>query len=176
MSRIKRMRLMMRGAVCSAAWVAIALSPWGTPARTLAADHFIEHAQSAPAAPEARGERATPPANSPEQIKRAQAELERLDCLKGRIDGYLGPRTRKAVKDYWAMAKQHPAAQVAITDALIAELAERGDNYCRPARPFFSFGGRGGGGNLVLPFTPGGARPGPLPGTAPKPPAAEAEH
>jgi peptidoglycan hydrolase-like protein with peptidoglycan-binding domain len=37
------------------------------------------------------------PANAPEQIRKAQTELRRLDCLKGRIDGKLGDQTRQAV-------------------------------------------------------------------------------
>jgi peptidoglycan hydrolase-like protein with peptidoglycan-binding domain len=167
------MRLTMRGAVCLAGSVVIAASLWAAPARALASGRLIQYVQNAPGASDAPVEPA--PANSREQIRKAQTELKRLDCLKGRIDGNLGPRTRKAVNDYWAMAKQPAAVEVNITDALIAELAARGDNYCRPARPFFSFGGRGGGGNFVPPFAPG-ARPGPLPGTVPRSPAEEGRH
>jgi peptidoglycan hydrolase-like protein with peptidoglycan-binding domain len=94
-------------------------------------------------------------ANSPEQITRAQTELKRLDCLKGRIDGKLGGQTRQAVKKFWASAKQ-PVVEVDITDELIANLTERGDNFCRPPRRFFSFGGRSGSNlGLPLPFAPG---------------------
>jgi peptidoglycan hydrolase-like protein with peptidoglycan-binding domain len=112
------------------------------------------------------------PANAGEQIRKAQVELKRLNCLKGRIDGKLGPQTRKAVKDFWVMAKE-PVVEVSITDALIADLSERGDNYCRPARPFFSFGGRGPGG-FVPPFAPVGR--GPLPGAVPQPSPPDAAH
>lgn len=160
----------MHRSVCLTALVAIAASPW-TPALGRMSGHLIQSAQNAPAA-SASVEPVVPQANSPAQIRKAQAELKRLDCLKGRIDGHLGPRTRKAVNDYWAMAKQPAPPEVDITDALIAELAERGDNYCRPARPFFSFGGRGG--KFLPPFAPG-ARPGSVPDTAPKSPAAKAE-
>ena len=160
----------MHAAICLAGSVAIAASLWAAPAYALATGRLIAYVENAPRPAEASVKPAAPRANSPEQIRKAQTELKRLDCLKGRIDGNLGPRTRKAVIDYRAMTKQPAAAQVDITDALIAELAERGDNYCRPARPFFSFGGRGG--HFVPPFAPG-ARPAPVPGAAPKPAAAE---
>jgi peptidoglycan hydrolase-like protein with peptidoglycan-binding domain len=114
-------------------------------------------------------------ANSPEQIRKAQTELRRLDCFNGRIDGKLGDQTRQAVKKFWASAKQ-PVAEVNITDELISSLAERGDNFCRPPRRFFGFGGRpGGNSGLPLPFAPG-ARPGSVPAPAaqpPSPPAAQ---
>jgi hypothetical protein len=110
------------------------------------------------------------PANSPEQIRRAQTELRRLDCLKGRINGKLNDQTREAVKKFWAMAKQ-PAVDVKITDELISNLAERGDNFCRPPRRFLGFGGR----SLPPLFAPG-ARPGFVPPTAVRPPSPEVEH
>jgi peptidoglycan hydrolase-like protein with peptidoglycan-binding domain len=105
------------------------------------------------------------PANLPEQIRRAQAELRRLDCLKGRIDGRLGDQTREAVQKFWAMAKQ-PAATVNITDELISSLAERGDNFCRPPRRFFGFGG-----HALPPLFAPGARPGVVAPTTVRPPS-----
>jgi len=108
-------------------------------------------------------------ANSPKQIRKAQTELRRLDCLNGRIDGKLGDQTRQAVKRFWASAKQ-PVVEVNITDELISNLAERGDNFCRPPRRFFGFGGRPGGNlGLPLPFAPG-ARSGSVPAPAARPP------
>jgi hypothetical protein len=80
-------------------------------------------------------------ANSPEQIRKAQTELRRLDCFQGRIDGKLGDQTRQAAKKFWAGAKQ-PVVEINITDEMISNLAERGDNFCRPPRRFFGFGGR----------------------------------
>jgi len=105
-------------------------------------------------------------ANSAEQIRKAQAELQRLDCLRGRVDGKLGSQTRQAVRKFWKSAGQ-PIVEVSITDELIADLAERGSGYCRPARRFFSVGGpmRPGGPLLMR-----GARP-PL-APAARPPAA----
>ena len=115
------------------------------------------------------------PANTPEQIRKAQIELRRLDCLNGPIDGKLGDRTRQAVKSFWTMAKQ-PVVDVNITDELIAKLAERGDNFCRPVRPFFGFGGRSGGNSARLPpFVPG-ARPGSVPAAAAPPLSPESAH
>jgi hypothetical protein len=110
------------------------------------------------------------PASSLEQIRKAQIELRRLDCLKGRINGKLDDPTREAVKKFWAMAKQ-PAVDVKITDELISNLAERGDNFCRPPRRFFGFGGH----SLPPLFAPG-ARPGVVPPTAARPPSGDVEH
>jgi peptidoglycan hydrolase-like protein with peptidoglycan-binding domain len=99
-------------------------------------------------------------ANSAGQIRKAQIELRRLDCFQGRTDGKLGYQTRQAVKKFWASAKQ-PATEVNITDELIADLSERGDNFCRPPRRFFGFGTRPGGNPAALPFIPHGTQPPP---------------
>ena len=127
----------------------------------VAAERMVRLAQDASDAAPA------PPADTPEQIRKAQTELRRLDCLKGRIDGKLGDQTRQAVKSFWTSAKQ-PMAEVVITDALIADLAAHGDNYCRPPRRFFGFGGRTGG----VPFLAPGMRP--IPAPSPAVPAAPA--
>ena len=102
--------------------------------------------------------------NSPEQIRKAQAELQRLDCLRGRVDGKLGEQTRQAVRKFWKSAGQ-PVVEVSITDELISDLAERGAGFCRPARRFFAVGGpvRPGG----PPPSMRGARPPPLPAAQP---------
>jgi peptidoglycan hydrolase-like protein with peptidoglycan-binding domain len=110
---------------------------------------------------------ANAPVNSPEQIRKAQVELQRLDCLRGRVDGKLGDQTRQAVRKFWKSAGQS-ALDVTITDELIADLAERGAGFCRPARRFFAVGGpvrRGG----APPFMRGG-RP-PVAPAAAQPPA-----
>jgi peptidoglycan hydrolase-like protein with peptidoglycan-binding domain len=164
----------MHGWVWRAASVAMAISLCWVPAG--ATGRMVELAQNAPDAGRAATEPSQAPAaavlsNTPEQIRKAQIELRRLDCLKGRIDGKLGEQTRQAVKSFWASAKQ-PAVAVTITDELIAELKERGDNYCRPPRVFFGFGGRPGGG--LTPFLAPGIRPIPVPPpAAPSPPLAE---
>jgi peptidoglycan hydrolase-like protein with peptidoglycan-binding domain len=147
-------------------WVgsaAIAVLLSTLPTGAVAGGYVVQIAQNASDAPAAL------PANSSAQIKKAQTELRRLDCLKGRIDGKLGEQTREAVKKFWASAKQ-PAVDVNITDELIAILAERGDGYCRPPRPFFAIGGRSGGNPAMPPFFAPGARPGPVPNPVPPPP------
>ena len=68
------------------------------------------------------------PANSRAQIRKAQIELRRLDCFQGKTDGKLGDQTREAVKKFWTSAKQ-PVVEVNITDELISNLVERGDNF-----------------------------------------------
>jgi peptidoglycan hydrolase-like protein with peptidoglycan-binding domain len=170
----------MHGCVWRAGSAAIAILLCTLPAGAVAAGRMVQFAQNASDAGRGATEPGqspdTPaalPANSPEQIRKAQTELRRLDCLMGRIDGRLGDQTRQAVKKFWASAKQ-PAVEVNITDELISNLAERGDNFCRPPRRFFGFGGRPGGNSARLPFFAPGARPGPVPATAapPLPPAA----
>ena len=154
----------------------IAISLGTLSADAVAGDRLSRYAQNGiDAAPvlmpsaSAAGAPASVPANSPEQIRRAQTELRRLDCLKGRIDGKLGDQTREAVRKFWAMAKQ-PAASVDITDELISNLAERGDNFCRPPRRFFGFGG-----HALPPLFAPGARPGFVPPATVRP-APDAEH
>jgi peptidoglycan hydrolase-like protein with peptidoglycan-binding domain len=159
-----------------AVWAAIAIGLAMPPASALAAAHPIELAQNAPEVDRAAAEPAQPaalPANTPEQIRRAQVELKRLDCLAGRVDGKLGNATRQAIRKFWASAKQ-PDADLNVTDELIAALAERGDNFCRPARPFFAIGGRAGG-KAVVPFFAPGAKPA-LPGAPAPPVPSAAEH
>jgi peptidoglycan hydrolase-like protein with peptidoglycan-binding domain len=159
----------MHGGVWRAGWAAIVIALCGLVSGAVAAGRSDELAQNVSNAGGGDAEPAALPANSPEQIRKAQTELKRLDCLKGRIDGKLGDRTRQAVRKFWASAKQ-PAVEVDITDRLIADLTERGDLFCRPPRPFFAIGGRPGG---LPPFIAPGARPVPAPVPAvPAPPAA----
>ncbi len=155
--------------------VAIALST--LPAGAVDMNRTIQFVQNVSDPARAATEPSQPPtasapspsrANSPEQIRKAQLELRRLDCFHGKVDGKLGDQTRQAVKKFWASAKQ-PAAQVNITDELIADLSERGDNYCRPPRRFFGFGGRSGGNPAALPFIPRGTQPAPGPAVSEQP-------
>jgi hypothetical protein len=152
-----------------ATWAVMAILLAMPPAGALAPGRMIELAQNAPEAARGAAEPNQPapsvPVNTPDQIRRAQVELKRLDCLAGRIDGRLGNQTREAVKKFWASAKKQ-VVEVSITDELIAELAERGDNYCRPPRRFFGFGGRG-----RMPMFAPGMRPIPVPAPAAPPPA-----
>jgi peptidoglycan hydrolase-like protein with peptidoglycan-binding domain len=156
----------MHGWVWRVGSAAIAISLCALPAGAVAAGRMTQLAQNVPDAP------AVLPANSPEQIRKAQIELRRLECLKGRIDGKLGDQTRQAVKKFWASAKQ-PAVEVNITDELISDRAARGDLFCRPVRPFFAIGGRAGGNSATPPFFAPGARPTPAPAPAAPPAAAQ---
>jgi peptidoglycan hydrolase-like protein with peptidoglycan-binding domain len=159
----------MHHGVWQAGLAAIAISLGGLSADAAAGDrtrHFAQNAIDASTRPvSAAGAPASVPANSPDQIRRAQTELRRLDCLKGRVNGKFGDQTREAVKKFLAMAKQ-PAVDVNITDELISQLAQRGDNFCRPPRRFFGFGGH----SLPPLFAPG-ARPGIVAPTAVRPAA-----
>jgi peptidoglycan hydrolase-like protein with peptidoglycan-binding domain len=166
----------MHGCVWRAGWAAIAISLCTLPTGVVATGRIVQLAQNASDAGKGAAEpRPSPvteapaalPANTREQIRKAQTELRRLDCLKGRVDGKLGEQTRQALKNFWSSAKQ-PAVEVNITDELISNLAERGDNFCRPVRPFFGFAGRPGG--LPPMFAPG-ARPGSVPPTVARPDA-----
>ncbi len=167
-----RKRLAVHGGDWRTRAAAMAISLWVLAAGPATAGHGGELAQNASdpdraatepsQSPVAEAPAAAVPANTPDQIRKAQIELRRLDCLKGRIDGKLGEQTRQAVKKFWASAKK-PAVDVNITDALISDLAERGDNFCRPPRPFFAIGGGAGGNPALPPFAPG-ARPGAVPG------------
>jgi peptidoglycan hydrolase-like protein with peptidoglycan-binding domain len=170
----------MHDCVWRGGWIVIAISLCTLPAGAVATgSKVVRLAQNAsdvgrgaatePNPPLVAGVPASLPANSPEQVRKAQTELRRLDCLKGRIDGKLGDQTRQAVKDFWTSAKL-AAGEINITDELISNLAERGDGFCRPVRRFFGFGSR-----LPSPFALG-ARPGSVPAAAAPPPAPEAAH
>ncbi|HLQ90781.1 MAG TPA: peptidoglycan-binding domain-containing protein [Xanthobacteraceae bacterium] len=158
-------RLMMHAYVWRAGWAVIAISLCTVQASAVGISQIVQFAQNvsgsgttAPGKPAVADAPAAVPANSPEQIRMAQTELKRLDCLKGRIDGKLGDQTRQAVKKFWTSAKQ-PEAGVNITDELISDLAERGAGFCRPARKFFAMGFRPRANStqptLVRPFAPG---------------------
>jgi peptidoglycan hydrolase-like protein with peptidoglycan-binding domain len=159
--------------------VAIAVAFYTLPAGAVDTSRSLQFVQNAsdagqaavePSQPPTADAPATLPANSREQIRKAQVELRRLDCFQGKTDGKLGDQTRQAVKKFWASAKE-PVVEVNITDQLIADLSERGDNFCRPPRRFFGFGGRPGMNSAVLPFVPRGTQPAPVPATSEQSPA-----
>jgi peptidoglycan hydrolase-like protein with peptidoglycan-binding domain len=169
----------MHGGVWRTGLVAIAVALYALPAGAVDASRAVKFAQNASDGSQAAAQPSQPqvadvppalPANSREQIRKAQVELRRLDCFQGRTDGKLGDQTRQAVKKFWASAKQ-PVVEVNITDQLVADLAERGDNFCRPPRRFFGFGGRPNMNSAVLPFVPRGTQPAPVPATSGPPPS-----
>ena len=168
----------MHSIVWRAGSAAIAVALYTLPAGAVDIDGTVEFAQNVsdrsqsaaePSQPPAADVPSVLPANSREQIRKAQIELRRLDCFQGKTDGKLGDQTREAVKKFWASAKQ-PAVEINITDQLIADLSERGDNFCRPPRRFFGFGGRPGMNSAVLPFIPRGTQPAQGPTTSERPP------
>jgi peptidoglycan hydrolase-like protein with peptidoglycan-binding domain len=165
----------MLGCVWRAGSIAIAVALSTLPVGAVDTSHTLHNGPDAsraaaePGQPPAADAPATLPANSREQIRKAQVELRRLDCFQGKTDGKLGDQTRQAVKKFWASAKE-PVVEVNITDQLIADLSERGDNFCRPPRRFFGFGGRPGMNSAVLPFVPRGTQPAPVPATSEPPP------
>ncbi len=169
----------MQGCVWRAGLVTIAVAVYTLPAGAVDASRVVKLAQNASDGGQGAAEPgqrpaadASPvlPANSRDQIRKAQVELRRLDCFQGKTDGKLGDQTRQAVQKFWASAKQ-PVVEVNITDQLIADLSERGDNFCRPPRRFFGFGGRPGVNSAVLPFVPRGTQPAQSPGTSEPPPS-----
>jgi peptidoglycan hydrolase-like protein with peptidoglycan-binding domain len=168
----------MHGCVWRAGSVAMAVALYSLPAGAVDTSRAVQFVQNASDGGQAAAEPSQPsvlPANSREQIRKAQIELRRLDCFQGKSDGKLGDQTRQAVKKFWASAKQ-PVVEVDITDQLIADLSERGDNFCRPPRRFFGFGGRSGGNAAVLPFVPRGTPPAPGPATSEQSPAPAPAH
>ncbi len=169
----------MQGCVWRAGLVTIAVALYTLPAGAVDASRADQFAQNASGGSQGAAETSQPPvadvpsvlpANSRDQIRKAQVELRRLDCFQGKTDGKLGDQTRQAVQKFWASAKQ-PVVEVNITDQLIADLSERGDNFCRPPRRFFGFGGRPGMNSAVLPFVPRATQPAPVPATSEPPPA-----
>jgi peptidoglycan hydrolase-like protein with peptidoglycan-binding domain len=164
----------MYGCFRRAGLAAVTISLCTVPAGAVPSGRMVQLAQNAPeggrAVEPSQAPAASAPANLPEQIRKAQVELRRLDCLQGRIDGKLGDQTREAVRKFWASAKQ-PVVEVNITDELIANLAERGDNFCRPPRRFFGFGGR-----ALPPLLLPGARPGAIPPTPVRPASPDVVH
>jgi hypothetical protein len=77
---------------------------------------------------EAARRAATQP-NSPELVRSAQAELIRLGCLTGKVDGTLNVPTSAALSRYMKIAGQ-PTENVKVTAALVTELAKHATRFC----------------------------------------------
>ena len=67
--------------------------------------------------------------NSPELVRSAQAELIRLGCLTGKVDGTLSAPTSAALSRYMKIEGQ-PAENVKVTEALITELTKHATRVC----------------------------------------------
>ena len=77
---------------------------------------------------EAAKRAATQP-NSPELIRSAQAELIRLGCLSGKVDGALSAPTLAALSRYMKIEGQ-PTENVKVTEALVTELTKHATRVC----------------------------------------------
>jgi hypothetical protein len=76
-----------------------------------------------------------PPGLDGEQLASAvQAELNRLNCYKGKIDGDWGGGSQKALSNYYTAAKTEPATTEP-TEALLRELIGRSDGKFCPDAP-----------------------------------------
>jgi len=73
--------------------------------------------------------RAAAQPNSPELVRSAQAELIRLGCLTGKVDGTLNPPTSAALSRYMKIEGQ-PTENVKVTEALVTELAKHATRFC----------------------------------------------
>jgi Caspase domain len=67
--------------------------------------------------------------NSPELVRSAQAELVRLGCLTGKVDGTLNAPTSAALSRYMKIEGQ-PSENVSVTQALVAELTKHATRVC----------------------------------------------
>src|SRR5262249_2650611 len=82
------------------------------------------------------GPSAQPPAtkaNLPEQIRQAQAELKRLGCFDGELDGKINT-TEKAIKEFWRRSRKPIVEKINITDDFIADLHRQPDDICVPIK------------------------------------------
>jgi hypothetical protein len=73
--------------------------------------------------------RAAAQPNSPELIRSAQAELIRLGCLTGKVDGMLNPPTSDALSRYMKIEGQ-PTENVKVTEVLVSELTRHATRVC----------------------------------------------
>jgi hypothetical protein len=67
--------------------------------------------------------------NSPELLRSAQAQLIRLGCLTGKVDGTLNPTTKTALGRYLSIEGQ-PREYVSVTEGLVAELTKHATRVC----------------------------------------------
>jgi hypothetical protein len=67
--------------------------------------------------------------NSPQLVRAAQIELDRLGCLPGKPDGILGVATKTALVRF-VKAKNRASDEVPVTEALVAELGKETGRVC----------------------------------------------
>ncbi|KIZ47999.1 MULTISPECIES: caspase family protein [Rhodopseudomonas] len=68
--------------------------------------------------------------NSPELVRSAQTELNRIGCDAGGVDGDLGPSTKGALGRYLAVKGKSSDDEVSVTEALVAELTGHSGRVC----------------------------------------------
>jgi hypothetical protein len=67
--------------------------------------------------------------NSPELIRAAQAQLVRVGCLTGKVDGTMNAPTKSALNRYMSIGGQ-PTENVSVTQALVTELTKHATRVC----------------------------------------------
>jgi hypothetical protein len=70
-----------------------------------------------------------PPANSPELVRSAQAELRRIGCFAGRDDGNLSGATKEAIVRYLSQ-KGESAREIKVTEGFVAALKDQSGRIC----------------------------------------------
>jgi uncharacterized caspase-like protein len=70
-----------------------------------------------------------PAANSPELVRAAQRELDRVGCFEGSADGKPGPDTRDAIARYLSV-RGRPAGGNDVTESLVDELRKEKSRVC----------------------------------------------
>jgi hypothetical protein len=70
-----------------------------------------------------------PPANSPELVRSAQAELRRIGCFAGRDDGNLSGATKEAIVRYLSQ-KGESAREIKVTEGFVAALKDQSGRTC----------------------------------------------
>ncbi|MEZ5787725.1 MAG: caspase family protein [Xanthobacteraceae bacterium] len=74
-------------------------------------------------------EPAEPVANTPELVRSAQAELVRIGCLDGRVDGIMGNNTRSAIERYLS-EQGKSGADLDVTEDFVAALKKASGRVC----------------------------------------------
>jgi hypothetical protein len=77
---------------------------------------------------------ATPPVNTPEQIKIAKIELQRVGCYAGAIDGEFSGGIKGSLRRYWS-AKGSKPDEIAVDNAVVSALKGEAATVCKPEAP-----------------------------------------
>ncbi|MCW2285951.1 putative caspase-like protein [Rhodoblastus acidophilus] len=77
---------------------------------------------------------ATPPVNTPEQVKTAQIELQRIGCYSGAVDGAFNGKIKSSLKQYWS-AKGAKPDEIAVDDGVVGALKGEAAIVCHSDAP-----------------------------------------